>query len=81
MRSEIAKKILSETPEEVKDKVRDYGDEVKRRTNEIFEVAKNLSNEERSEAIFTYARTKWHRLNNDNASFRAVNEGFKIVEK
>lgn len=65
MRSEIAKKILSETPQEVKDTVRAYGNEVvQARVNEILEIAKNLNEEEKQEAAWDYAQRKWNQQRN-----------------
>jgi len=70
MRSEIAKKILSETPQEVKDKVRKHGDDVVRRVNEVYKMASDLSEDEIMQAKLDYASTKWHRLNTATIDFK-----------
>lgn len=64
MRSKIAQRILEETPEEVKQKVRDYGEEIVRRNAEIDEIYRTLPENEIIEAKMIYARTKWHKIQN-----------------
>jgi hypothetical protein len=57
MRSEVAKRILDNTPQETRERMRDYG--------EI--IAVELSGEERTEAIFQAKLKKWfHERNRGN---------------
>jgi len=56
-------------------KVNTNSEEVKRRTDEIFEIAKNLSQEELSEAVFNFARKKWHRINTATSDFKPESKG------
>jgi hypothetical protein len=59
--------------------------EVRRRIEEILEVAKSLTDDEKANAIFNFAQTKWQRLRNENPSMRAGNgdekENPKKVQK
>ncbi len=80
MRSEIAKKILSETPQETKDFVRAYGHEViARQREEIAVLKRNITPEEVEIAIDTYVRIKYDRLK--NADYWDEKENPKKVEK
>ena len=62
MRSEIAKKIISETPPEVKEKVKKYADEVVRRHQEVEAI--ELTDEEKEDALFEGRKAKYFRLKN-----------------
>ncbi len=65
MRSEIAKKIMEETPQETRDFVRAYGHEVvARQREEIAVLKRNITPEEVEIAIDTYVRIKYDRLKN-----------------
>jgi len=91
MRSEIAKKILSENPQEVKEKVRDYGNKImnedyKRSSDafkdrkqiidaEIFEIYLNLTVQEQVLACAEFANRKWHRLNTATIDFKPESKG------
>ena len=64
MKSQIAKAIQDETPQEVRDRVRDYGHEViKRREAEIEETI--LDDEEIKYALWSGKSCKWHRERNN----------------
>jgi len=80
MRSEIAKNILSETPQEVRDRVRQYGhDVVKQRDAEIEAI--ELTQLEKEHAIWVAKVTKWQRLRNENPSFSAKSGSLQGEEK
>lgn len=69
MRSEIANKILSETPQEVRDNVRKYGDEIARREAEI--EATELDEEETRYALWIGKSIKWRKSQNETTDFKA----------
>lgn len=62
MRSESVKKILSETPAEVKEVVKKHGEELVRRHREI--EATDLTDEEIRRAIWSAKIQKWNRERN-----------------
>lgn len=61
MRSEIAKKIISETSQETKDKVREYGDLIylQRHDQEIRAI--ELTDDEIKTACYNIQREKWYK--------------------
>ncbi len=77
MISSIAKKIIEETPQGVRDRVRQYGHEVVRqREAEIQAIV--LTDSEITHALYVEKSVKWQRARNENLSFKAENEGLKI---
>jgi hypothetical protein len=62
MRSEITQKIISETPQETKDKVREYGDNLAYLTRHEAEIrAIELTDEEIKSACYYLKRAKWYK--------------------
>lgn len=79
MRSQIAKKILSETPQETRDFVRSYGNEILSRH---LEIRYFILTKEQTEYYLNVGReielNKWK---NENHDFKARNAPLEIKEK
>lgn len=73
MISEIAKKILSETPQEVREEVRKYGDEIVRRNAEI--EATELDEQETRYALWVGKQIKWRKNQHPNSDFKPESKG------